>query len=115
MPRKKPNTSQVQIKSDSIRALPVDLSVAAVIEKAKESGIALTASHVYEARRRAGGSRDGRKATPNGASKPNGAPKTPISSGFAPPSVARRGGASPNRAEELLKALAADLGLERIR
>jgi hypothetical protein len=114
MPAKKTLTLN---KSDFIRSLSADLSVAQVIEKAKESGISITPSHVYKARGRAAGTaRGAKKAKTNGAMKAvNGAPTTTQPRVAKPAAANGRGLATPpsSKSEDLLRAVAAEIGLRR--
>jgi hypothetical protein len=99
-----PNTKTAKTtnKSDFIRAQPATLSVAEVIAKAKAEGIKIGSSLVYMVRRRSPGK--ARRAAAKTTTSPtlNG----------AAPSVASAAKPS-SSAEELLRAVAAELGLGR--
>jgi hypothetical protein len=106
----KKNRNPMANKSDFIRSQPMELSAKEVIEKAKEQGIHLTPTLVYKARRRGGA-----RAAPTAPSPANGtamqaARKPRVASGASSGGDVPVGSA---RAEDLLKAVAAELGLGR--
>jgi hypothetical protein len=122
----KKNRNPMANKSDFIRSQPMELSAKEVIEKAKEQGIHLTPTLVYKARRRGGGGGGrpaaggaprggGARAAPTAPSPANGtamqaARKPRVASGASSGGDVPVGSA---RAEDLLKAVAAELGLGR--
>jgi hypothetical protein len=99
-PPNMPNTAKKQNKSDFIRAQPASLSVADVIAKGKAEGIKIGSSLVYMVRGRSSG-----KAK-------RGAPKMTLT--IASVNGTRPSGtAVSSSAEDLLRAIAAELGLGR--
>ena len=96
-------------KSEFVRSLPADMPGKEVVEKAKEQGIKLSVAYVYSIRT---------AAKANASKGGGGAPASGGGSAAAPASTGRRGpGRLPalstgsSRVEDLLRAVAAELGL----
>jgi hypothetical protein len=105
-PAKKASVSKADTfsKSDFVRARP-HLSPKEIVEDARDYGMKLTANHVYNVR-----SYDAAKGTKKSAGKKA---SVIMKVGPAPvaPTVAKTNGSSSSRVEDLLKAVATELGL----
>ena len=95
-------------KAEFIRSLPSTTPASEVVAKAKAAGMSITPQYVYNLRARANVSSGAPKRGPG---RPR---KNPLPASAARPSSASNsGGGSDARVEDLLRAVAAEIGLSR--
>ncbi len=100
-------------KADWVRSQPASMTVKEIVEKAAAAGMKLDLSSVYKARKGTTAKAAQPKAAKPTAAKPTTAPKRAAKP--APVAVApvEPNGQRPSSAEDLLKAVAAEIGLGR--